>query len=97
MDNHHLVIPDKAYGEWTIDTNDMLCPSDDTTAYLKTTVWVVTGLSDSGKVKLENNKDLVIPEKDPDGKKVQGVAKDAFKKMGLTSVQFPENVKTSKH
>lgn len=86
---------DFTYGEWTIGNNDMLCPSNDTTAYLKTTVWVVTGLSDSGKAKLENNKDLVIPEKDPDGKKVQGVGKDAFKKMGLTSVQFPENVKTA--
>lgn len=52
-------------------------------------------LSDSGKAKLENNKNLVIPEKDPTGKKVQGVGKDAFKKMGLTSVQFPENVKTA--
>ena len=62
---------------------------------MKTTVWVVTGLSDSGKAKLENNKDLVIPAKDPDGKKVQGVGKEAFKKMGLTSVQFPENVKTA--
>lgn len=86
---------DFTYGEWTIDSNAMICPSNDTEAYLKTTVWVVTGLSDSGKAKLENNKDLVIPEKDPDGKKVQGVGKDAFKKMGLTSVQFPENVKTS--
>lgn len=86
---------DFTYGEWTIDSNAMLCPSNDTKAYLKTTVWVVTGLSDSGKAKLENNKDLVIPEKDPTGKKVQGVGKDAFKKMGLTSVQFPENVKTS--
>ena len=56
---------------------------------------MVTGLSDSGKAKLENNKDLVIPAKDPDGKKVQGVGKEAFKKMGLTSVQFPENVKTA--
>lgn len=86
---------DFTYGEWTIDSNAMLCPSNDTEAYLKTTVWVVTGLSDSGKAKLENNKDLVIPEKDPTGKKVQGVGKDAFKKMGLTSVQFPENVKTA--
>lgn len=86
---------DFTYGEWTIDSNAMICPSNDTEAYLKTTVWVVTGLSDSGKTKLENNKDLVIPEKDPDGKKVQGVGKDAFKKMGLISVQFPENVKTS--
>lgn len=86
---------DFTYGEWTIDSNAMLCPSNDTEAYLKTTVWVVTGLSDSGKAKLENNKNLVIPEKDPTGKKVQGVGKDAFKKMGLTSVQFPENVKTA--
>ena len=37
----------------------------------------------------------MIPAKDPDGKKVQGVGKEAFKKMGLTSVQFPENVKTA--
>ncbi len=86
---------DFTYGEWAIDKNDMLCPSNDNEAYLKTTVWVVTGLSDSGKAKLENNKDLVIPAKDSDGKKVQGVGKDAFKKMGLTSVQFPENVKTA--
>ncbi len=86
---------DFTYGEWAIDKNDMLCPSNDSEAYLKTTVWVVTGLSDSGKAKLENNKDLVIPAKDSDGKKVQGVGKEAFKKMGLTSVQFPENVKTA--
>lgn len=85
---------DFTYGEWAIDKNDMLCPSNDSEAYLKTTVWVVTGLSDSGKAKLENNEDLVIPAKDSDGKKVQGVGKEAFKKMGLTSVQFPENVKT---
>lgn len=86
---------DFTYGEWTIDHNDMLCPSNDTNAYLKTTVWVVTGLSDSGKVKLENNKDLVIPEKNPDGKKVQGVGANAFKSMGITSVKFPENVKAA--
>lgn len=86
---------DFTYGEWAIDKNDMLCPSNDNEAYLKTTVWVVTGLSDSGKAKLENNKDLVIPAKDSDGKKVQGVGKEAFKKMSLTSVQFPENVKTA--
>lgn len=86
---------DFTYGEWAIGENDKICPSNDSKAYLKTTVWVVTGLSDSGKAKLENNKNLVIPEKDPDGKKVQGVGKDAFKKMGLTSVQFPENVKTA--
>lgn len=86
---------DFTYGEWTIDINDMLCPSNDANAYLKTTVWVVTGLSDSGKAKLENNKNLVIPAKDPDGKKIQGVGASAFKSMGITSVKFPENVKTA--
>ena len=86
---------DFTYGEWTIGNNDMLCPSNDTEAYLKTTVWVVTGLSDSGKAKLENNKDLVIPAKDPDGKKIQGVGESAFKSMGIKSVKFPENVKTA--
>ena len=86
---------DFTYGEWTIDKNDMLCPSNDTEAYLKTTVRVVTGLSDSGKAKLENNKDLVIPAKDSDGKKVQGVGGSAFKSMGIKSVKFPENVKTA--
>lgn len=86
---------DFTYGEWVIDSNAMLCPSNDTEAYLKTTVWVVTGLSDAGKAKLENNKDLVIPAKDPDGKKVQGVGESAFKSMGIKSVKFPENVKTA--
>lgn len=86
---------DFTYGEWVIDSNAMLCPSNDTEAYLKTTVWVVTGLSDAGKAKLENNKDLVIPAKDPDGKKIQGVGKSAFKSMGIKSVKFPENVKTA--
>lgn len=86
---------DFTYGEWAIDKNDMLCPSNDNEAYLKTTVWVVTGLSDSGKAKLENNKDLVIPAKDPDGKKIQGVGESAFKSMGIKSVKFPENVKTA--
>lgn len=86
---------DFTYGEWVIGGNDKICPSNDAEAYLKTTVWVVTGLSDSGKAKLENNKELVIPEKDPDGKKVQGVGKSAFKSMGIKSVKFPKNVKTA--
>lgn len=86
---------DFTYGEWEIGDNDKICPSNDDTAYLKTKVWVVTGLSDSGKAKLENNKDLVIPAKDPDGKKVQGVGGSAFKSMGIKSVKFPENVKTA--
>ena len=86
---------DFTYGGWAIGENERICPSNDTAAYLKTKVWVVTGLSDSGKAKLENNKELVIPAKDPDGKKVQGVGASAFKSMGIKSVKFPENVKTA--
>lgn len=86
---------DFTYGEWEIGKSDRVCPSNDDAAYLKTKVWVVTGLSDSGKAKLENNKDLVIPAKDSDGKKVQGVGGSAFKSMGIKSVKFPENVKTA--
>ena len=86
---------DFTYGEWVIGGTDKICPSNDNEAYLKTTVWVVTGLSDSGKAKLESNKDLVIPAKDSDGKKVQGVGESAFKSMGIKSVKFPENVKTA--
>lgn len=86
---------DFTYGEWVIGGTDKICPSTDNEAYLKTTVWVVTGLSDSGKAKLESNKDLVIPAKDSDGKKVQGVGESAFKSMGIKSVKFPENVKTA--
>ena len=86
---------DFTYGEWEIGKSDRVCPSNDDAAYLKTKVWVVTGLSDAGKVKLENNKELVIPAKDPDGKKIQGVGKSAFKSMGIKSVKFPENVKTA--
>lgn len=86
---------DFTYGDWKIGANERICPSDDTTDYLKTTVHVVTGFSESGTKKLEKNKNLVIPAKDTDGKKIQGVGANAFKNLGLESVEFPENVKTA--
>ena len=86
---------DFTYGDWEIGANERICPSDDTTDYLKTTVHVVTGFSESGTKKLEKNKNLVIPAKDTDGKKIQGVGANAFKNLGLESVEFPENVKTA--
>ncbi|MCI8637691.1 MAG: leucine-rich repeat protein [Coprococcus sp.] len=54
---------------------------------------VVTGFSENGLKKLEMNKDLVIPAKDSSGKKVQGIGNSAFRKMGITSLSLPENVK----
>lgn len=85
---------DFTYGEWEIGSNEGWCPSADTANYLKVKVHVVTGLSESGIAKLEKNTDLVIPAVDDEGNKVQGVGKAAFKGKGLTSVTFPENVKT---
>lgn len=57
-------------------------------------VWVVTGLSEMGEHKITSNKSLVIPDKDPSGKKVQGIGDNAFKNLGLTSLTLPEGVKT---
>lgn len=50
----------------------------------------VSGFSEIGLKKLEKNKDLVIPEKSPDGIPIMGVTDEAFKEKGLTSVKFPE-------
>lgn len=57
--------------------------------------YYVTGLSELGEAKLEKNKDMVIPATDPDGKKVTGIAPNAFKNKGIESVVLPENVKTT--
>ncbi len=52
---------------------------------------VITGFSDQGAAKLAaGNTDLVIPKEDDQGGTVVGVATNAFKGKGLTSVQLPE-------
>ena len=62
--------------------------------------YLITGLSKFGQEKIKKNKDMVIPEADPDGNMVTGIAPGAFddsandKKYGIESVTFPENVKT---
>jgi len=86
---------DFTYGEESIQLNS----SDNYSQNITVKKWVVTGLSDAGKAKFETNKDLVIPAKDPDGKVVQGVGKNAFvgkssASYGIKSVTFPENVTT---
>lgn len=55
--------------------------------------WVVTGFSKTGLEKIEKNKVLIIPVADPQGKKVQGIANNAFENLGITSIILPENVK----
>ena len=82
---------DFLYGEMEI----ALYPAGEYVSTPNFTLWVVTGLSEAGTVKLETNKDLVIPATDADGKKVQGIGNKAFYNLGITSLSLPENVKAS--
>ena len=50
----------------------------------------VAGFSDAGLKKLESDKDLVIPAKDPNGTTIVGIANNAFKKQGIESLTLPE-------
>lgn len=52
----------------------------------------IAGFSKSGEEKLLQNKDLVIPAKDDKGNTIVGIANEAFKGKGLTSVTFPEGM-----
>lgn len=56
---------------------------------------VITGFSAQGEEKLKENKDLVIPAKDPDGNKIVGIGESAFREKGLESVQFPTGMLTA--
>ncbi|MCQ4635394.1 fibronectin type III domain-containing protein [Anaerovorax odorimutans] len=97
-DYHKLYLTDTS--EWTAEDflyqeqSFTLWPADEYQSTPNFTAWVVKGLSESGEKKLESNKNLVIPEKDPDGKTVQGIGDSAFSKKGVTSLTLPEGVKT---
>ena len=71
-----------------------LYPASDPTDEMDIIGLAVAGFSEQGEVKNIVNKDLVIPETDPEGRAVTGVAAGAFKNKGLETVTFPENVKT---
>lgn len=71
-----------------------LYPANDPTDKIVVDCWTVTGLSDTGKEKIEVNKDLVIPAKDPDGKVVNGVGAKAFQKLGIETLKLQEGVMT---
>ena len=49
----------------------------------------ISGFSELGEQKLEQNKNLVIPAVDDEGETIVGVAMNAFNGRGLTSVTFP--------
>lgn len=52
----------------------------------------ISGFSESGLKKLENNKNLVIPGTDIKGDALVGIDEGAFKNRGITTVKFPENM-----
>lgn len=90
-DNSVWTPDDFIYGEETYE----LYPASEMGKKISVTAWVVKGFSESGEAKSGVNKALVIPAKDPNGKIVQGVGKNAFNKKGLVSLTLPENVKTA--
>lgn len=49
----------------------------------------ITGFSSLGERKLTENKDIELPEKDDEGNAVTGVAAEAFREKGITSVKCP--------
>ncbi len=65
---------DFTYGEESFG----LWPADDYRSTKNFTVHVVTGFSEQGLEKIKVNKNLVIPAKDSDGKKIQGIGSKAF-------------------
>lgn len=88
LDTSTWLPEDFTYGEEAFE----LYPAGEQGKKIVVNAWVITGFSESGSAKAAENKDLVIPAADPNGKKVQGVGKNAFLKAYLDSVTFPENV-----
>ena len=60
----------------------------------------ITGLTDSGKEKLEKTKRIEIPKyiENTDGSKklVEGIGKEAFKNMGIEGITFPSDLDCKK-
>ncbi|HHW95298.1 MAG TPA: leucine-rich repeat protein [Mogibacterium sp.] len=83
------VAEDFTYGTTTLTQSDYVTKGNDRTTCLTGDIHVITGFSEEGLNKLAINTDLVIPAVDPQGNKVQGIGKNAFKSMGLTSLTLP--------
>ena len=96
-DFHKLYLTDTSV--WTVEDfiyeeqGFALYPADKYSTAPNFKVWVVSGLSEAGKEKIAVNKNVTIPEKDDNGKKVQGVGDYALQKLGITSVTIPGGVK----
>ena len=98
-DYHKLYLTDESV--WTAEDftyaeeNYAVYPAEEYSSTENFTAHVITGLSEQGENKLAVNKNLVIPEKDSEGKKIQGIGKAAFKGKGIETLSLPENVKTA--
>ena len=101
---------DFVYGEWQTTRDDdadyePVYPGNEHDSYLTDKFVIVTGFSDVGLKKVEKNRDLVIPETDPEGNQVKGIGKNAFsgasngplKNTKLKSVSLPEDVFTTEN
>lgn len=98
---HKLRLVD--WNVWTADdfeyqdvdlTENDLYPLNDKTEYLNEKIHVVKGLSEDGLKKIEKNKYLTIPSEDPEGRKIQGVAENAFNGIGIRKLTLPSGIKT---
>lgn len=63
--------------------------SVDCFAYDGTTI---TGLSEKGLKNLKYTTEIVLPDKNPDGKYITAIGKDAFKDLGITKVTLPKKL-----
>ena len=88
-DNSVWTSDDFIYGNETFE----LYPASEYNTKVSVDARVVTGFSESGLEKFETNTKVTIPAVDADGKKVQGVGKNAFNKAYMTELTLPENVK----
>lgn len=86
---------DFTYGEGNLASQFTTMPASASTDKLEGTINIITGFSESGAAKLENNKDLVIPAVDTSGNTVQGIGQGAFSGKGLTSLTLPEEIRTA--
>ena len=82
--------------KWEMDKNSQVIAfkanwNTDCFTYDGTTV---TGFSDKGLSYLEYTKEVVIPDKNPDGAYVTAIAKAAFKGYGLEKVTLPSKLET---
>ena len=72
-----------------------LYPVNELDKTMSVDAWVISGLSDEGKVKIDANPNVIFPEFDPNGKKIQGIGTDAFANKNIQTISLPKSEKVS--